>query len=128
MVKSLTDIWYNQIYPEMIYYLTDLNWTFIISLIIVLYGVEHTKYYEGFKYYLDKIEVIKKFRPWFIGLIMGLIFFTFRGLGVETINSEYVAQYLRSLILVITFSELVINGPINLIKGKKFLGSEEPKS
>lgn len=120
MDKTITEIWENQIYPELLYYLDDLNWTFIITFMIIMYGLKHTEYYKGFNEIIERYQIINKFKYWVIGLIIGFIFFIFRILGPDEFHSEYIAQYLRSLILSITFSGLLIDWPISLIEGRRF--------
>jgi hypothetical protein len=120
MDKTLSEIWVHQIYPQIILYLNDLNWTFIISFIIVLYGVKHTEHYDGFNHFFKKNKLIEKFESWIIGLVMGVTFCVFRILGPEDFHSEYVSQYLRSLVMAITFSGLLIDWPIKLIEGRRF--------
>lgn len=127
MHKNLTEIWNDQIYPEILFYLEDLNWTFIITFIIVLYGIKHTVHYEWFNHYVNLNPHIKRFKSWLIGLILGITFMIFRYLGPEDFHSEYVAQYMRSLIIAITFSGLLIDWPIRLIEGRRLKDSEEPK-
>jgi hypothetical protein len=119
MHKNLTEIWNTQIYPELLFYLDDLNWTFIITMIIVLYGIKHTEHYEWFNHYCDLNPHIKRFKSWLIGITLGVLFCVFRYLGPLEFHSEYVAQYLRSLIIAITFSGLLIDWPIRLIEGRR---------
>jgi hypothetical protein len=117
--KSITEIWNDQIYPEILLYLEDLNWTFIITFIIVLYGIKHTTHYEWFNHYGNINHKVKRFKTWIVGIVIGCYFMFFRWLGPDGFHSEYVAQYLRSLIIAITFSGLLIDWPIRLIEGRR---------
>lgn len=118
MVSSVSEIFNEQIQPELIYFLSDLNWTFMIVYIIVLYGIKHTDHYEWYIDLFENKKKLGKFKSWLAGLMIGLVFCVFRLLGPKEFDSEYVAQFLRSLVLGITFSSLLVDWPIKLIEGR----------
>lgn len=118
MQTTFNEILENQITPEAIYFLSDLNWTFIIVYLIVLYGMKHTEYYDWFNDWVESKNKIRKFKVWLAGLIIGVFFIIFRWLGPDPITSEYVSQFLRSMILALTFSSLIIDWPIKLIESR----------
>lgn len=118
MVTSVSEIFDKQIQPELIFFLSDLNWTFIIIYLIVLYGIKHTDHYEWYKDLFENKNKLGKFKTWLAGIAIGLTFFIFRMLGPDEFDSEYVAQFLRSLVLGVTFSSLLVDWPIRLIEGR----------
>ena len=118
MVGSVSEIFDKQIQPELLFFLSDLNWTFIIIYLIVLYGIKHTDHYEWYIDLFEKRKRLGKFKSWLAGIVIGVLFFIFRILGPNEFDSEYVSQFLRSLVLGITFSSLLVDWPIKLIEGR----------
>lgn len=82
----------------------DLNWTFILIYVFVLYGIKHK---EEFKWYLDLIKKInaESFKVWIAGGIVGLLFILFHWLE-EGMEAAYISQLLRSYIIVIVFNSI----------------------
>lgn len=93
------------IQSEIEMFFDDLNWSFIIMYVIILYGVKNK---EDFAWYKDLIynSALKNFQVWVTGFIVGGFFVMFRGLGENALNSEYISQLLRSWIMVIAFNTL----------------------
>lgn len=118
MGSNLTDIFNNEIYPEIVYFIGDLNWTFIILYLVVLYGMKHTEHYDWYGELFKKRPRLTKFRTWLSGLLISIGFIIFRSIGPNTMDSEYIAQLLRSIIMGITFSGLLVDWPIRLIEGR----------
>lgn len=82
----------------------DLNWTFILIYVFVLYGVKHK---SEFKWYLDLLERMKiqSFKVWIAGIIVGGLFVLFEGLE-DNLEAAYISQILRSYIIVIVFNSI----------------------
>lgn len=117
-MMTFSEIFDKQIYPEIVYFIGDLNWTFIIVYLVVLYGLKHTEHYDWYKDLFNNKPRLAKFKTWLSGLIIGVFFFIFRILGPDSFDSEYVSQFLRSIIMGITFSGLLVDWPIRLIEGR----------
>jgi len=82
----------------------DLNWTFILIYVFVLYGIRHK---EEFKWFNDimKNEYLKSFKVWIAGIMVILFFCLFKYLETG-IDAAYVSRILRSWILVIVFNSI----------------------
>lgn len=118
MGSNLTEIFNNQIYPEIVYFIGDLNWKFIILYLVILYGMKHTEHYDWYVELFKKKPRLAKFKTWLSGLLISVVFIIFRSIGPNIMDSEYIAQLLRSIIMGITFSGLLVDWPIRLIEGR----------
>ena len=89
----------------------DLNWTYIIMFLVVLYGMKHKIEFQWFVRLVDR-NWWSGVSTWVAGLIVAVLFAIFRALGADIFDSEYVAQLLRSYVVVIVFNSLVTKDKI----------------
>ena len=126
-MKEIIETIWKGIGPEIQTFFVDLNWTFVLMFIIILYGVS---YKSEFDWYNDLIEKAKltKFKTWLTGIILGSVFCLFRSIGDNVFDSEYIAQLLRSWLCVVVFSSVLIDGVVRLIKfmGKRIDDKDKP--
>ncbi len=96
---------FKDIQGEVEFFFDDLNWTYILIYVFVLYGIKHKEEFQWFNDLFDKNKYIKSFKVWIAGLIIILIFTIFKGLesGLEV---SYISQILRSWIVVIVFNSV----------------------
>ena len=100
---------------ELQIFFSDLNWTFVILYLTLLYGI---KYKYEFDWY---VKLIKKswwgsLKIWIAGLILVLAHCIFRYLGPNSFDSDYVAQLLRSFFIVVTFNSVFTRNKLGLDK------------
>jgi hypothetical protein len=101
--------------PEIQSFFVDLNWTFVLMFIIVLYGVSYKIEFDWFNRLMSKWK-LDTFKSWLTGVFLGLIFCFFRWKSGNTFDSEYIAQLLRSWLCVVVFSSVLIDGVVRLLK------------
>ena len=83
----------------------DLNWTYILMYVFVLYGIKHKEEFDWYNNLFDRNYSIKSFKVWVAGIIIMLLFCLFRGLEVG-LTASYVSQILRSWVIVIIFNSI----------------------
>jgi hypothetical protein len=94
---------FDDIKDEIELFFNDLNWTFILIFIFILYGIKNK---EEFQWFNDLLK--RKFYPykaWIAGLIT-LLFFIFFKFLEGGLTVEYASQILRSFILVLVFNSV----------------------
>lgn len=96
---------FEDIQSELEYFFDDLNWTFIIIFVFVLYGIKNKEEFSWFNKIFDLKESIKPFKVWAAGLII-MLFFTFFKYLETGIDAAYVSMLFRSWILVIVFNSV----------------------
>lgn len=89
----------------------DLNWTYMLIFVFILYGIKNKKEFYWYNKLMDKSKVLDSFKAWIAGIIVMLTFFLFRYLETG-IDASYVSQALRSYIIVIVFNS-VFNKNVN---------------
>ena len=114
MNDILKTIWAG-IGPEIQAFFVDLNWTFVLMFIIILYGVSYKSEFEWFNRLISKWK-LNNFKTWLTGILLGLTFCFFRWQSDKTFDSEYIAQLLRSWLCVVVFSSVLIDGVVRLLK------------
>lgn len=99
-------------------FFNDLNWTFILMFIFVLYGIKYKEEFEWYNKLLNKNQFLKSIKMWLSGFIVGVFFSIFRYLGPDIFNSEYLSQLLRSYMIVIIFNS-ILSKKINKLEKKE---------
>lgn len=87
------------------FFFGDLNWTYILIYVFILYGIKNKEEFAWYNTLLDKNEKIKPFKVWLAGIIVMIIFCIFKYLETG-IGPAYVSQMLRSWIVVIVFNSI----------------------
>lgn len=96
---------FKDIQGEVEFFFDDLNWTYILIYVFILYGIKHKEEFQWFNDIFDKTKRLKSFKVWIAGLIVIVLFVLFKGLesGLEV---SYISQILRSWIIVIVFNSI----------------------
>lgn len=94
----------NDISIELEYFFHNLNWTFILTLIFIIYGVQ---YKEDFIWFKKLTSKYKYFRMWIVGIIGILQFSFFKYLEGE-FTPSYFSELLRSFMVVMVFNAEII--------------------
>jgi len=124
-------LWEQGIQPEVIDFLENLNWNFILMFIIILYGIKHTNHFSGFDRLLEKIN-LQKYKVWMAALITGIVFCFFKW-QENLISWNYVSMLLRSVFVGVAFSNIFVDIPVFIIQklgsiiDKKEVASPAPK-
>lgn len=108
--------WKEGLEPELIFFFDELNWTYIIMLSIILYGIKHTDLLDWFVKLCEKIK-IKKYSYWMAAIVTGVVFVIFRELEYWDVNASYISGLLRSMFFTVVFSNIVVDIPVYMIKG-----------
>lgn len=96
---------FKDIQSEVEFFFDDLNWTYILIYVFVLYGIKHKEEFKWYNELLDSNTRLSQFKVWIAGIVIILFFCIFKGLDTG-VTSEYVSQLLRSWILVIVFNSI----------------------
>jgi hypothetical protein len=128
-------VWKLGLEPELIDYTNGLNWTYILTLIIIFYGVKHTDkldWWGGFLIRVDnKLKKFKvsKYNMWFSSIVIFILFIIFRELEQHDVNASYISMNLRSMVFSVIFSNIFVDIPVYVIKGfSKFIDTKSEKS
>lgn len=97
---------FKDIQKDVEFFFADLNWTYILIYVFVLYGIKHKEEFDWYNNLFDRNKNMKSFKVWAAGITIIGIFCCFRIAGVEVFNSEYVSQLMRSWIVVIVFNSI----------------------
>lgn len=96
---------FKDVQSEIEFFFDDLNWTYILIYVFVLYGIKNKEEFLWYNNLFDKNEKLKPFKVWVAGIVIMLIFCLFKGLEVG-VTASYVSQMLRSWIIVIVFNSI----------------------
>lgn len=94
----------NDISVELEYFFHNLNWTFILTLIFIIYGVQYKEDFIWFKKLTGKC---KYFRMWIVGII-GILQFSFFKYLEGGFTASYFSELLRSFMVVMVFNAEII--------------------
>mgnify|MGYP003141457795 CR=1 FL=1 len=100
------------IWNQLSSYVNELDWTYIITFIIIAYGCNHHKVKGGIK----KITCISsktKYRVAIIGLLYGIAIYFIRGYQLNQIECLF-----QSFVFALVFHKLILEGLTTYI-GKK---------
>ena len=94
---------FDDLKDEIELFFNDLNWTFILIFVFVLYGIKNK---EEFQWFNDLLKGrLNPYKVWIAGLIITLFFSFFKFLE-GGLTPEYVSQMLRSFIIVVVFNSV----------------------
>jgi uncharacterized membrane protein YcgQ (UPF0703/DUF1980 family) len=118
-------IWNNGIAPELISFMTSLNWFYIIMFINILYGLKYTGQFNWY----DKILLeskLKIYKIWITAFILAVVHILFRWADPTlNVTVSYISMLSRSLFVAVIFSNIFVDIPaLLIIKLRQFL---EPK-
>ena len=102
------EIIWDQIKEQLLIFLTDLNWRYILIFIILLMGIKNNKEFEWWVLLMEKIK-LKIYKTWITGLTIMLIFCISHHLEGDSINAKYISSLLRSFFVVIAFSDIILH-------------------
>lgn len=118
-MENILDLIWKGIEPELQSFFGELNWTYIIMYVIILYGITYKQEFDWFNQLITKYKA-SKYTSWIAGLATGIVFCIFKSLE-EEISWNYISTLLRSWFLVVVFASVFIDGIVKLIK---FLGKK----
>lgn len=131
-------VWEQGLEPELIYYTNNLNWTYILTLIIIFYGVKHTDKLDWWNDFLKWLELkygkikrlkIVKYNVWFSSIFIFILFIIFRELEQHNVDAAYISMNLRSMVFSVVFSNIFVDMPVYVIKGfSKFIDAKNEKN
>jgi hypothetical protein len=101
MVNLVINV-FDDLKDEIELFFNDLNWTYILIYVFVLYGIKNK---EEFQWYNKLFSKYEPYKVWIAGLIISVFFIFFKWLDVG-MYSEYISQLLRSMIVVIVFNSV----------------------
>lgn len=107
----ITEIW-NQI----ISYVTTLDWSYILTFIVIAYGFNHFKVKEGI-HRVTRIKSSTKYRVALIGLLYGVTLYFIRGYTLEKVECLF-----QSYVFAFVFHKLIIEGIMRFIGNKVLPG------
>lgn len=110
----LEALWNKGVQPEIISFLSGLEWTFIIMFTTILYGLTHTNKFVWLDNLLHKFN-IHHLKIWISAFVSGL-FFCFFKWEENLLSVEYISSLLRSIFFVVVFSNIFVDIPVFLIK------------
>jgi hypothetical protein len=96
---------FDDLKDEIELFFNDLNWTFILMFVFILYGIKNKEEFQWFNQLFNKLDIYKS---WIAGLIT-LFFFIFFKFLEGNLTVEYVSQNLRSFMIVIIFNSVFSN-------------------
>ena len=108
MNTTLTEEIWNQITT----YVSGLDWTYIITFIIIAYGFNHSKVKGGIKKFTG-VQSKTKYRVALIGLLYGVALYFIRGYQLEKVECLF-----QSFVFALVFHKLILEGLTTYI-GKK---------
>lgn len=102
-------------------FFTDLNWSYIIIFLSVIYAIKNNhEEFDWFNDIFNKKEKISKFKLWIAGLVIAILFCIFRYTdGIAPLNSVYISGLLRSMIVSIVFYKISNKKISNHLKNEK---------
>jgi hypothetical protein len=124
--QSFVDaIWVNGISPELIAFISGLNWFYIIMFINILYGLKYTGQFNWY----DKLLLegkLRTYKIWITALILSIVHIVFRWADPSLdVTVSYISALSRSLFVAVIFSGIFVDIPaLLIIKLRNFL---EPK-
>lgn len=68
---------FNDLQSEVEVFFDDLNWTFILIYVFVLYGIKHKEEFLWYNKLLDTSDRLKPFKVWVAGIVIMFIFSLF---------------------------------------------------
>ena len=90
-------------------YLNALDWAYILTFIIIAYGLNHYRA-TGFFYSVFNLKIATRYRVFFIGLIYGIALYFIRGYQLKMIES-----LLQSFAFALVFHKLLLEKFLNRI-------------
>ncbi len=90
------------ILEHLIHYLNGLDWSYILSFIILAHGLNH-KHAKHVFYGLFRISIMTRYRVVIIGLCYGIALYFIRGYQLEKIES-----LLQSFVFAVVFHKMLL--------------------
>lgn len=90
-------------------YLNALDWTYIITFIIIAYGLNHYRA-KGFFYEVFRLKIATRYRVFIIGLLYGSAVYLMRGYTLDKIEC-----LLQSFAFALVFHKLLLEHLLEFI-------------
>ena len=92
-------------------YITSLDWSYIITFILLAYGTNQPKV-RGFFYKVFRFRLKTRYRTLIVGVIYGVILFFIRGKDTRQIEELF-----KALLFAMIFHKLMIDQIVNFFSG-----------
>lgn len=102
----------NPITSQIIHYFTSLEWGYILTFILISYGVNHPKATSLF-FSIFKCKIPTRYRVLIVGVLYGISIYFLRGYNIHKIET-----LLQSFIFAMVFHKLLLEKLLTLIKDK----------
>ena len=96
---------------QMTQYITSLDWSYIITFILLAYGTNQPKV-RGFFYKVFRFRLKTRYRTLIVGVIYGVILFFIRGKDTRQIEELF-----KALLFAMIFHKLMIDQIVNFFSG-----------
>jgi len=105
-----------EIWNQISNYVSSLDWAYILTFIVIAYGINHHWVKEKIKN-ATKVKSRTRYRTAIVGLLYGTGIYFIRGYELEKVECLF-----QSFVFAIVFHKLIIEGMVAFI-GKKFTPS-----
>ena len=122
-------VWTQGIEPEILSFLTRLNWFYIIMFINILYGLKHTGLFYWYTKFLNHSK-LRFSKTWITAIIVAIVFISFRAAdSTLDVTVDYVSRLSISVVVSVIFSRVLVDIPGFAIKRlTNFLDTEDRKN
>jgi hypothetical protein len=98
-----------EIFNQVSNYLNGLDWSYILTFIIIAYGLNHYRATDFFHRFL-KLKIATRYRVLIIGFLYGVVLYFIRGYQLKMIEC-----LLQSFAFSVVFHKLLVEKFINVI-------------
>lgn len=109
-----------EIWNQVTHYVTNLDWAYIITFIVIAYGFNHSRITGGIKK-ITKVKSQKKYRTAIIGLLYGVSIYFIRGYSLNKIEMLF-----QSFVFAMVFHKLIIESLMKFIGRKINASAKQP--
>lgn len=102
-----------QIIDQIIKYLNHLDWSYILTFILLAYAINKTSVLEWF-FRVTQVKIQTRYRVLFIGVLYGIALFFIRGYSLEKVEC-----LLQSFVFAMVFHKLLIDKIIEFVLNTK---------
>lgn len=98
-----------EIFEQMANYISSLDWAYILTFILIAYGLNHYKVTDWF-YKLTNLKIRTRYRVLIIGVLYGILLYFIRGYSIKKVEC-----LLRSFVFAMVFHKLLLEIILNKI-------------
>lgn len=101
-----------EIWTQLANYVSSLDWSYILTFIIISYGINNRKITAGIKK-VTKVHTQTKYRVVLIGLLYTIALYFIRGYALDKVECLF-----QSFVFALVFHKLIIEGLTKYINKK----------